>query len=96
MEDVQAGIEKGALEPHSKLETIRSGQGKTLRVGGSTFRGKRNLSKSDLLTTAIGAYNSGLWAYYDLSMFGNPDRHTTGRDYSTDTLRRARVFRRLL
>ena len=48
------------------------------------------------LTTAVAAYNSGLWAYYDLSKTGDPDRHTTGRDYSADTIRRAQVFRKFL
>lgn len=65
--DVHAGIQKGALVLHSKQETIRSGQGKSLRVGGKPFVGKANLSKDDLLRTAIAAYNSGLWAYYNLT-----------------------------
>jgi len=94
--DVSAGIQKGALVLQSKLETIRNGQGKRLSVGGKSFTGKKNLTKAELLTTATAAYNSGLWAYYDLSKTGDPDRHTTGRDYSTDTLRRAQVFRKLL
>lgn len=32
-------------------------------------------------------FPEGLWFYYDLSRIGNPDLHTTGRNYSTDTLR---------
>jgi hypothetical protein len=94
--DVSAGIQKGALVLQSKLETVRNGQGKRLNVGGKSFTGKKNLTKAELLTTAVAAYNSGLWAYYDLSRTSNPDLHTTGRDYSTDTLRRAQVFRKLL
>ena len=66
--------------------------GRTLKL----FTGKKDLSKTELLTTAVAAYNSGLWAYYDLSKTGDPDRHTTGRDYSADTIRRAQVFRKFL
>jgi hypothetical protein len=94
--DVAAGIQKGALVLQSKLETIRNGQGKRLSVGGKLFTGKKDLTKTELLTTAVAAYNSGLWAYYDLSKTGDPNRHTTGRDYSADTMRRAQVFRKFL
>jgi hypothetical protein len=96
MKDVHAGIQKGALVLHSKQETIRSGQGKSLRVGGKPFVGTANLSKDDLLRTAIAAYNSGLWAYYNLTKYGDPDRRTTGRNYSEDVLKRAQIFRKLL
>jgi hypothetical protein len=94
--DPHAGIQNGALVLHSKQQTIRNGQGKSLRVGGRPFVGKANLSKDDLLRTAVAAYNSGLWAYYNLTKYGDPDRRTTGRDYSKDTLRRAQTFRKLL
>jgi hypothetical protein len=72
------------------------GMGQVSRVGGRPFVGKANLSKDDLLRTAVAAYNSGLWAYYNLTKYGDPDRRTTGRDYSKDTLRRAQTFRKLL
>jgi hypothetical protein len=94
--DVHAGIQKGALVLHSKQETIRSGQGKSLRVGGKPFVGKANISKDDLLRTAIAAYNSGLWAYYNLTKYGDPDRRTTGRDYSEDVAKRSQIFRKRL
>jgi len=94
--DASAGIQKGALLLQSKRETIQKGQGKRLNVGGNSFTGKRNLSKGELLRTAVAAYNAGLWSYYDLSRTGNPDLHTTGRNYSTDTLCRAQAFRKLI
>jgi Transglycosylase SLT domain len=94
--DPHAGIQKGALVLHSKQQTIRNGQGKSLRVGGRPFVGKANISKDDLLRTAVAGYNSGLWAYYNLTKYGDPDRRTTGRDYSKDTLRRAQTFGKLL
>jgi len=94
--DPYAGIQKGALVLHSKQQTIRNGQGKSLRVGGRPFVGKANISKDDLLRTAVAGYNSGLWAYYNLTKYGDPDRRTTGRDYSKDTLRRAQTFGKLL
>jgi len=94
--DVNACIQKGALVLDEKRETIRSGQGSRLRVGDKTFVGKPGLTAGELLQTAVAAYNSGLWAYYSLTTFGDPDRRTTGRDYSVDTLTRAEIFRRLL
>ena len=65
-------------------------------MGSTPFVGKGQLSKDELLHAAIAAYNSGLWAYYSLTKYGDPDRRTTGRDYSKDVLRRAQVFRKLL
>ena len=94
--DVNAAIQKGALVLHSKQQTIQNGQGKRLKVGSTPFVGKTRLSKDELLRTAIAAYNSGLWAYYNLTKYGDPDRRTTGRDYSKDVLKRAQVFRKLL
>lgn len=94
--DVAAGIQKGALVLDGKREQIRSGQGKNLKVGGLSFRGAFNISDEDLLRISLAAYNSGLWAYYSFSRSGNPDARTTGRDYSSDTLRRAQVFLELL
>jgi Transglycosylase SLT domain len=94
--DVNASIQKGALVLHSKQQTIRNGQGKRLKVGSTPFVGKAHLSKDELLRTAIAAYNSGLRAYYNLTRHGDPDRRTTGRDYSKDVLKRAQVFRKLL
>jgi hypothetical protein len=93
--DAAAGIQKGALVLDGKREMIRNGQGKQLKVGGSTFSGSA-LSPEDLLRTAIAAYNSGLWAYYSMSKSGDPDLRTTGRDYSKDVMARKVIFESLL
>jgi hypothetical protein len=94
--DVNAGIQQGALVLDNKREMIRNGQGKKLKIKNTTFIGKAGLSSSELLRTAIAAYNAGLWAYYGLSKFDDPDRRTTGKDYSGDTLARAKIFKQLL
>jgi hypothetical protein len=93
--DANAVIQRGALVLDSKREMIRHGQGKRLKVRNTTFTGKPNLTKAELLRTAIAAYNSGLWAYWGLSERGDPDCRTTGKDYSTDTLARAAIFDKL-
>lgn len=94
--DVGACIQKGALVLDSKREQIRSGQGKTLSIGGESFQGKSNLSDDDLLRMAISAYNCGLWAYYNFSTDRDIDRFSTGHDYSADTLKRVALFRQKL
>lgn len=94
--DVAGCIQKGALVLDGKREQIRNGQGMTLKVGGTSFRGQDNLSDDDLLRVAVAAYNSGLWAYACLSRDHDPDLKTTHRNYSSDTLARAAVFRDLL
>jgi hypothetical protein len=94
--DAIAGIGKGALVLDGKREQIRSGQGKKLSVGGNSFVGKPNLTASELLRAAVAAYNSGLWAYYELTKNGNPDGHTTGKDYSADTYARTAIFKGLM
>jgi hypothetical protein len=94
--DVNASIQKGALVLDSKREMVRSGQGKKLTIKGTSFVGKSDLTNSELLRTAIAAYNAGLWAYFGLSKFADPDLRTTGHDYSSDTLGRAQVFKKLL
>jgi hypothetical protein len=93
--DAAAGIQKGALVLDSKRETIRKGQGKSLKVGGAGFTGVQ-LSPSDLLRTAVAAYNCGLWAYYSISRSGDPDLRSTGKDYSSDVLARQKIFESLL
>jgi hypothetical protein len=94
--DVNAAIQQGALVLDHKRETVRNGQGKRLKVKKTTFTGKPNLTNAELLRTAIAAYNSGLWAYWGLSERDDPDCRTTGKDYSSDTLARAKVFQKLL
>ena len=92
----QAAIKQGALVLDGKRETIRHAQGQNLNVAGHSFTGKPNLTDQELLQTAIASYNSGLWAYYCLTVDGDPDRRTSHQDYSADTLARARLFRTFL
>lgn len=94
--DVNAVIQKGAWVLDSKRETIRNGQGKKLKIKRSTFTGKPNLTNTELLRTAIAAYNAGLWAYWGLSERDDPDYRTTGKDYSSDTLARSKIFKKLM
>jgi hypothetical protein len=93
--DAAAGVQKGALVLDGKREAIRLGQGKSLKVAGYGFTGVM-LSPTELLRTAVAAYNSGLWAYYSISKTGDPDARTTGKDYSKDVLARQKVFESLL
>jgi hypothetical protein len=94
--DVNAGIQQGALVLDHKREMIRNGQGKKLTVKRTTFTGKPNLTNAELLRTAIAAYNSGLWAYWGLSERGDPDCRTTEKNYSSDVLARAAIFKKLM
>lgn len=94
--DIHSAILKGTQVLDMKREQIRLGQGTKLKVGGHAYVGKRIDSEADLLRIALAAYNSGGWAYYNFSTNGDPDKTTTGRDYSADTLAREREFASLL
>ena len=94
--DVNACIQKGALVLDGKREQIRSGEGKSLKIGGATFRGASNLSDGDLSRVSYAAYNCGLWAFYYFSKEGDPDVKSTGHDYSADVLKRTEIFASLL
>lgn len=48
------------------------------------------------LRVGIASYNVGSKAIEDYLRFKNPDRRTTGHDYSADVLRRAKVFRGII
>lgn len=93
---VDAAIQKGAQVLDMKREAVRLGQGKRLSVGGKAYTGKAIADEAELIRIALAAYNSGGWAYYNFSTNGDPDRTTTGHDYSADTLAREQVFRQLL
>lgn len=54
------------------------------------------LSSADLLRCAVAAYNCGSKAAYgNFVNHNDPDRGTTGKDYSADVLAREKVFREL-
>jgi hypothetical protein len=90
--DVDACIQKGALVLDGKREQIRSGEGKSLKIGGATFRGAPSVSDTDLIRVSVAAYNSGLWAFYCFSKGRDPDAKSTGHDYSKDVLNRTQLF----
>jgi hypothetical protein len=90
--DAKAGIMKGALVLHTKQEQVRHSQGTKLKIGNTAFTGTANLAAADLLHISVAAYNSGLWAYYSFVKFSDPDRKTTGHDYSKDVFARQAHF----
>jgi hypothetical protein len=96
--DPRTAIGMGAQVLSTWQSFIVSKEGKlvTFKTSSISFFGKTPLSAMDLLRTAIAAYNSGGFAYYNLTISGDPDRGTTGRNYSSDVLTRAGIFRVLL
>ena len=93
--DAHACILKGAEVLSGKRKEIQNGQGKKLKVGKHEYTGAK-ITGADLLRVAIAAYNCGAWAYYNYSTGHDPDRFTTGKDYSKDVLRRSVRFGQLL
>ena len=89
------GIEKGAQVLDQKMTQIHNGAGKILTIGGYTFRGASFPTAASAIQVAVAAYNSGLWAYYCFSKGEDPDRLTTGRNYSADVLGRYAEFSQL-
>jgi soluble lytic murein transglycosylase-like protein len=94
--EVGDGIEKGAQVLDQKMTQIHNGAGKVLQIGGYAFRGASFPTADSAIRVAVAAYNSGLWAYYCFSKGEDPDRLTTGRNYSADVLRRYAEFSKLL
>jgi hypothetical protein len=97
--DVEEAAEKGAevlaakrqevLDSRGKQRTVTSRSGQRATFTGGAF------TVAELRLIAFAAYNSGLWAYYHHTKAGDPDRGTTGKDYSRDVDARSRVFRQL-
>lgn len=54
------------------------------------------MDEIDLVSVSLAAYNVGLWAVYHYVNSHNPDKTTTGGDYSNDVTMRAQVFRGLI
>lgn len=64
-----------------------------VRQVGHYAKGK-HLKSEVILRVAIAGYNCGGWnAWNGERIFNNPDRHTTGGNYSADVLDRAAQFR---
>jgi hypothetical protein len=97
--DAQEAAEKGAevlaakrqevLDSRGKQRTVTSRSGQRATFTGGAF------TVAELRLIAFAAYNSGLWAYYHHTKSGDPDRGTTGKDYSRDVDARSRIFRQL-
>ena len=93
--NVELGIQKGAQILDAKRTEIEHGYGHSLHVGGYTFLG-RQVDAVHLTRVSVAAYNCGLWAYYCYSKGEDPDRLSTGHNYSADVLRRMVEFTELL
>lgn len=87
--DILARKRQEILDTKGKRQTVTSRSGSK-----ATFTGKP-FTHEQLRLISFAAYNSGMWAYYHFSQSGNPDRGTTGKDYSADVNQRSKVFRRL-
>jgi hypothetical protein len=101
--DVASGIMKGAQVLAEKRERLlhNAGLPQTIRDrhSGETYTYvSPTFDTTDPLLerVAIAAYNSGDWSAYHLSKGRNPDRGTSGGDYSSDVLQRALNFQRWL
>lgn len=93
--DVAKGIRQGALVLDAKRTQIKNLQGKPIRISVYSTLGMP-IDDHDLLVVSIAAYNCGLWSYYSYSKDGDPDRYTTGRNYSHDVISRQVEFDLLL
>jgi hypothetical protein len=87
-------IHTGALVLDAKRTQIEKSQGLPMNIGGWHFVGQP-ISGENLIRVSVAAYNCGLWAYYCFSRGEDPDRLTTGRNYSADVLRRKAEFDKL-
>lgn len=88
-------IHTGASILDAARTKIEKSQGLPMHIGGWSFVGKA-ISGAALLRCAVAAYNCGLWAYYCYSRGEDPDRLTTGHNYSADVLRRSAEFDKLM
>jgi hypothetical protein len=99
--DARQSILKGAAVLAAKRKSLVERAGQRVRV---TTRDRKTtcnfsmpaLAEPGLTRVAIAAYNGGDWPAYHSSRGRDPDRGTTGQNYSADVLQRARVFREIL
>ena len=100
--DARTGILFGAKVLMQKWHDNQTGIGlkrgvqssKTKRM--SYFVGKDIGQGAEAQRVAIASYNAGRWPAYAVANGSDPDRYTTGKDYSQDVIARAKVFRELL
>lgn len=99
--DARQSILKGASVLAAKRKSLVERAGERIHV---TTRDRRitcsftmpALAEPGLTRVAIAAYNGGDWPAYHFSLRRDPDRGTTGQNYSADVLERARLFRKIL
>lgn len=98
--DAEQSIEKGAqvltqkraeiIKRLGHVTTWRTSKGTPMKFTGAPF------TDAQLHRISIAAYNSGIAAYHHFSVSHDPDRGTTGKDYSRDVLARSALFNQLL
>ncbi len=98
--DAEQSIEKGAqvltqkraeiIKSLGHVKAWRTSKGQAMRFTGAPF------TDAQLHRISIAAYNSGIAAYHHFSVSRDPDKGTTGRDYSKDVLARSALFDHLL
>jgi hypothetical protein len=97
--DPKKNIMKGAEVLNEKRRFIEEHVGKKVSFKSHekiiTFIGL-SLTSDGLLRTAVASYNNGVWPFYAVSVYGDPDLFTTGRDYSCDVVNRTEAFGRLV
>jgi hypothetical protein len=99
--DVEAAILKGAEVLAKKRDEILAAEKRArgyCRFSDGSVRSfvPRILSNEDLHRVTVASYNCGGAAYYHFSNGNDPDRGTTGKDYSRDVLARSNAFQDLL
>ena len=94
--NVASAIDMGAHVLDGKRTQIGHGVGQAFAIGGQHFIGAHFPTTADLIHVSVACYNAGLWPYYSFSNGQDPDRFTTGHNYSADVLHRRDLFAALL
>lgn len=99
-QDPNMAIGMGAAILASKRNQIVKNAGQPIHVKAKsgyeeTFQMPVIVGES-LRRVTIASYNSGLWAPRNFLKHGDPDRGTTGKDYSQDVIQRSTIFKSLL
>lgn len=90
-------IHKGAQALAEKRAECIAALGRRVRSGSASVLVPPALAEADLLRCAVAAYNTGTArALSGFVRYGDPDRFTTGRDYSRMVLARAHTFESFL
>jgi hypothetical protein len=93
--DPQLNIDKGASVLREKWDDYQTHTGKKVQVSNQAFLVPK-LAGASAQRIVIASYNAGRGAWRGAALKGDPDRYTTGHDYSEDVMARASVFREFL